>query len=158
MGWWVRVWGELAGQTQPCRQHSNTASLSVCWFLLAPVELGEVRGEHFCEMQSWSEDVYKRRVRSEDWSVGACNPRSPESQRILEMKAALVAGLVAGVLADGHGGDGSHQSQYGGGGGGGQTAYSSYARGAQDAFNQLGETIPGTPGEDYPILAEVGLL
>jgi len=74
------------------------------------------------------------------------------------MKTALMAGLVAGVvLGDGHGGGGgSHQSQYGGGGGGGgQTAYSSYASGAQDAFNQLGETIPGTPGEDYPILAEV---
>ena len=71
------------------------------------------------------------------------------------MRAALIATLVAGVLGDGHGG-GSHQSQYGGGGGGGgQTAYSSYASGAQDAFNQLGETIPGTPGEDYPILAEV---
>ena len=72
------------------------------------------------------------------------------------MKAALMAQLVAGVvLGDGHGG-GSHQSQYGGGGG--QTAYSSYASGAQDAFNQLGETIPGTPGEDYPILAEVRLI
>lgn len=68
------------------------------------------------------------------------------------MRAALIATLVAGVLGDGHSG-GSHQSQYGGGGG--QTAYSSYASGAQDAFNQLGETIPGTPGEDYPILAEV---
>ena len=74
------------------------------------------------------------------------------------MKVALMAGLVAGVvLGDGHGGGGgSHQSQYGGGGG--QTAYSRYASGAQDAFNQLGETIPGTPGEDYPILAEVRLI
>ena len=108
-------------------------------------------------MQSWSEDVYKRRGWSEDWSVGACNPRSPESQRILKMKAAVIAGLVAGVLADGHGGGGSHQSQYGGGGGG-QTAYSRYASSAQDAFNQLGEAIPGTPGEDYPILAEVRLI
>lgn len=88
-------------------------------------------------------------------SVPARNPRSPES---LKMKAALIAGLVAGVLGDGHGGGGSHQSQYGGGGGGGgggQTAYSSYASGAQDAFNQLGETVPGTPEEDYPVLAEV---
>ena len=77
-----------------------------------------------------------------------------------------MAGLVAGVvLGDGHGGGGSHQSQYGGGGGGGggtggggETAYSSYASGAQDAFNQLGETIPGSPGEDFPILAEVRLV
>ena len=71
------------------------------------------------------------------------------------MNAAVIAGLVAGVLADGHGGGGSHQSQYGGGG---QTAYSRYASSAQDAFNQLGEAIPGTPGEDYPILAEVRLI
>ena len=90
-------------------------------------------------------------------SVPAHNSRSTESQRIVKMKAALIAGLVAGVLGDGQGG-GSHQSQYGGGGGGGQKAYSSYASGAQDAFNQLGDTIPGTPGEDYPILAEVRLI
>ena len=77
------------------------------------------------------------------------------------MKTALILGLVAGVvLGDGQhgGGGGSHQSQYGSngrGGGGQQASYSGFASDAQDAFNQLGETIPGTPGEDYPILAEV---
>ena len=77
------------------------------------------------------------------------------------MKTALILGLVAGVvLGDGQhgGGGGFHQSQYGGNGGGGgsqQASYSGFASDAQDAFNQLGETIPGTPGEDYPILAEV---
>ena len=77
------------------------------------------------------------------------------------MKTALILGSVAGVvLGDGQhgGGGGFHQSQYGGNGGGGgsqQASYSGFASDAQDAFNQLGETIPGTPGEDYPILAEV---
>ena len=77
------------------------------------------------------------------------------------MKTALILGLVTGVvMGDGQhgGGGGSHQSQYGGNGGGGggqQASYSGFASDAQDAFNQLGETIPGTPGEDYPILAEV---
>ena len=77
------------------------------------------------------------------------------------MKTALILGLVAGVvMGDGQhgGGGGSHQSQYGGNGGvggGQQASYSGFASDAQDAFNQLGETIPGTPGEDYPILAEV---
>ena len=63
------------------------------------------------------------------------------------MKTALILGLVARVVM----GDGQH----GGGGGGQQASYSGFASDAQDAFNQLGETIPGTPGEDYPILAEV---
>ena len=93
--------------------------------------------------------------------LGQCVLAAQEAQKARgssikegKMKAALMAQLLAGVvLGDGHGG--SHQSQYGGGGG--QTAYSSFASGAQDAFNQLGETIPGTPGEDYPILAEVRL-
>ena len=77
------------------------------------------------------------------------------------MKTALILGLIARVvMGDGQpgGGGGFHQSQYGGNGGGGgsqQASYSGFASDAQDAFNQLGETIPGTPGEDYPILAEV---
>ena len=77
------------------------------------------------------------------------------------MKTALILGLIARVvIGDGQhgGGGGFHQSQYGGNGGGGgsqQASYSGFASDAQDAFNQLGETIPGTPGEDYPILAEV---
>ena len=77
------------------------------------------------------------------------------------MKTALILGLIARVvMGDGQhgGGGGSHQSQYGGnsrGGGGQQASYTGFASDAQDAFNQLGETIPGTPGEDYPILAEV---
>ena len=36
---------------------------------------------------------------------------------------------------------------------GGQAGYSGNA--AQDAFNALGESIPGEPGEDYPIYSEV---
>ena len=77
------------------------------------------------------------------------------------MKTALILGLIARVVmcyGQHGGGGGFHQSQYGGNGGGGgsqQASYSGFASDAQDAFNQLGETIPGTPGEDYPILAEV---
>ena len=36
---------------------------------------------------------------------------------------------------------------------GGQAGYGGNA--AQDAFNALGEAIPGEPGEDYPIYSEV---
>ena len=139
--------------------------LTLCSVYTLPVE-GEVRRRAFLPDAVLERGCgYKRWLGQKIGSVGACNPRSPETQRILKkekMKTALMAGLVAGVvLGDGHGGGGgSHQSQYGGGGGGGggQTAYSSYASGAQDAFNQLGETIPGTPGEDYPILAEVRII
>ena len=153
-----------AGGSNPTMQQMKCNSASLCVVCTPFQWRGRFGGEHFCQMQLERGCGYKRWAGQKIGSVGACNPRSPETQRILKkekMKTALMAGLVAGVvLGDGHGGGGgSHQSQYGGaGGGGGQTAYSSYASGAQDAFNQLGETIPGTPGEDYPILAEVRII
>ena len=46
------------------------------------------------------------------------------------------------------------QPGYGGAGGGAGGAQGQYA-GEQDPLDALGESIPGEPGEDYPILANV---
>ena len=46
------------------------------------------------------------------------------------------------------------QAQYASGGGGGQAQYGGET---DDNIAMLEKAVPGTPGEDYPIYAEVGI-
>eukprot|EP00096_Caligus_rogercresseyi_P012415 TRINITY_DN5196_c0_g1_i1.p1 TRINITY_DN5196_c0_g1~~TRINITY_DN5196_c0_g1_i1.p1 ORF type:complete len:268 (-),score=106.20 TRINITY_DN5196_c0_g1_i1:51-854(-) len=68
----------------------------------------------------------------------------------------IASTLIGAVLSDKFGGGapplnqyGSAQSQYGGG------ALSGYGQEEEDPLAALAESIPGVPGEDYPIYSEV---